>query len=104
MDAHAIAEIVAAAKVAGAALCGGIVRMFLRPAKSLTQTALLLLSCVIVGGFGAAPALAWFNLSSEWAGAMGAALGFSGLSVAQAILRGLDKLDLTEFFNRAAKP
>lgn len=102
MDFHP--EVWAALKVAGAALCGGVVRMFLRPAKSLTQTILLLVSCVIVGGFGTAPTLAWFNLGPEWAGAMGAALGFSGLSLAQAVLRGLDRLDLSEFFNRAAKP
>ena len=97
-------EIWSALKVAAAALCGGIVRMFLRPAKSLTQTVLLLISCVIVGGFATAPALAWFSLGPEWAGAMGAALGFSGLSVAQAVLRGLDRLDLSDLFNRAAKP
>ena len=93
-------EFLAATKVAGAALCGGIVRMFLRPARDLRQTVLLLLCCIICGGFATPIVMDVWQLPDHWAGAMGAALGFVGLSVAQAVLKGLDHLNLGSFFQR----
>jgi len=85
-------ELLATLKLLGAAACGGVVRMFLRPAKTLTSSALLLISCIIVGGYGTHPALWWLGLGEEFAGAMGAALGFIGLSIAQAALGWADRL------------
>lgn len=88
-------SIAAQAKVSAAALMGGVVRMFLHPAKGLMQAAMLLLSCVIVGGFATPVVMDLWDVPADYAGAMGAALGFAGLSVAQAVLRGLDSLDLS---------
>ena len=85
-------EILATLKLIGAAACGGVVRMFLRPAKTLTSSALLLASCIILGVYGAHPALWWLGLGDEFAGAVGAAIGFIGLSIAQAVLGWADGL------------
>lgn len=103
-------ELIAALKLIGAAACGGVVRMFLRPAKTIKQTVLLLLSCIIVGGFGTHPLLTWAGLSHEFAGAVGAGLGFAGLSLAEAVLRWADrlkKMDVAEvaaWFARGPRP
>lgn len=85
-------ELIQTLKLLGAAACGGIVRMFLRPAKTLTSSALLIISCMIVGGFGTHPVLWWLGLGEEFAGAVGAGLGFIGLSIAQAVLGWADRL------------
>lgn len=85
-------ETAAILKLVGASACGGVVRMFLRPAKTLMSSLLLIISCMIVGGFGTHPALWWLGLDTDFAGAMGAALGFIGLSLAQAALSWADKL------------
>ena len=86
-------EIVAHAKVAVAAALGGVVRMFLRPAKSLRQSALLILSCVTCGFYSTWPIMDWLNLPVDYVGAVGALAGLAGLSVAEGLLRAVDGFD-----------
>lgn len=83
----------ASVKIALSAGAGGLVRMFLRPARSLAQTAMLLVSCVTCGFFGTDPLVDWLHLPSNYAGAVGALLGFIGLSIAEGVLRAVDALD-----------
>lgn len=75
------------AKIALGAGAGGIVRMALRPARSLSQTALLLFSCITCGFYGARPFIGWAALPVDYAGAVGALFGFIGLSFAEAALK-----------------
>lgn len=39
----------------------------------------------------------WWSLEADYVGAVGASIGFIGLSVAEAALRSADKLDLREW-------
>lgn len=90
-------SIAANAKIAVGAAAGGIVRSFLRPARSLTHTVLLLFSCVTCGFYGTQPLIDWFSLPVDYAGAVGAALGFLGLSIAEGLLRAFDRFDFRQF-------
>lgn len=80
-------------KIAVAAGAGGLVRMFLRPARSIVQTGMLLASCITCGFYGTHPVLNWFALPADYAGAVGALLGFLGLSLAEGVLRAIDGFD-----------
>lgn len=81
------------AKVAVAALMGGMVRLFLRPARGIVQTAMLLGSCVTCGYYGQ-PVLSYaLDLPGRFDGAVGAVLGLIGVSMAEGLLKGIDKLD-----------
>lgn len=92
------------AKVAAAAFFGGVVRMFLRPARSLTQTALLLTSCVTCGYFGQPVASYFLGLPERFDGAVGALIGLVGVSLAQGLLKAADKADLAHWFSRKELP
>lgn len=97
MEGHQIdPQALAHAKLAIAALCGGIVRLFLRPATSFLRTGWALFACVTCGFYGTPAMMHYLQLTpdSDFIGAMGAALGFIGLSVAERILRAADGLDL----------
>ncbi len=83
----------ASIKVALSAGAGGLVRIFLRPTRSLAQTALLLMSCVTCGFFGTQPVIDLWGLPVSYAGAVGALLGFIGLSIAEGALRAIDAFD-----------
>lgn len=83
----------ASIKIALSAGAGGLVRMFLRPARSLAQTALLLGSCITCGFFGTKPVIDLWHLPVSYAGAVGALLGFIGLSIAEGALRAVDAFD-----------
>jgi len=83
----------ASIKVALSAGAGGLVRMFLRPARSWGQTALLLASCITCGFFGTQPLMDLMQLPDNYAGAAGALLGFIGLSIAEGALRAIDAFD-----------
>lgn len=83
------------AKLAFASLCGGIVRLLFRPATSLLKTLWLLFGCVTCGFYGTPVALRLLALDPEaYAGAVGALVGFMGLSFAERALRTADKIDL----------
>jgi len=81
------------AKVAAAAFFGGVVRMFLRPAKNLMQTALLLVSCVTCGYFGQPVTSYLLGLPERFDGAIGALIGLIGVSLAQGALKAADRFD-----------
>jgi hypothetical protein len=85
---------VAHAKIAFAALCGGILRLLFRPAASFLKSVWLLFGCVTCGFYGTDPFMRWWEFDATYAGAVGALLGFVGLSLAEALLKALDNLDL----------
>lgn len=96
--------IVPHAKVAAASFFGGVVRMFLRPAKSLAQTTLLLISCVTCGYFGQPVASYFLGLPERFDGAMGALIGLVGVSLAQGLLKTADKADFAHWLSRKELP
>lgn len=85
------------AKLAFAAFCGGMTRLLFRPAASFLKTIWLLFGCVTCGYYGTPVVMHWWGLDEAYAGALGAAIGFIGLSLAEAALRGADKMDLKDF-------
>lgn len=81
------------AKLAFAAFCGGVTRLLFRPAATFLKTVWLLFGCVTCGYY-ATPVIAyWWQLDQHYTGALGAAIGFVGLSLAEAFLRAADKFD-----------
>lgn len=78
--------------------------MFLRPARSLTQTALLLTSCVTCGYFGQPVASYLLGLPERFDGAMGALIGLIGVSLAEGALKAADKADIAAWFTRSKTP
>jgi len=93
--------VVANAKVAVAAAAGGVVRICLRPARSLAQTILLLFSCITCGFYATRPVIDWWQLPTDYAGAVGALTGFLGLSIAEAVLKLDFRVLITRVLGRA---
>lgn len=85
------------AKLALASLGGGIVRLYVKPATSLLRTVGHLFSCMTCGYYGTPVVMYWWGIDQSLVGAVGAGMGFLGLSVAEAALRWADKLDLREW-------
>lgn len=85
------------AKLAFAALCGGFVRLLFRPATSLLKTAWLLSGCVTCGYFGTPAAMHWWGIEPEFSGAVGALIGFIGLSFAEGLLKMIDGFDVKDW-------
>lgn len=85
------------AKLAFAAFCGGMTRLLFRPAASFVKTIWLLFGCMTCGYYGTPVVMHWWALDQSYVGAVGASVGFIGLSVAEAALRSADKLDLREW-------
>lgn len=96
------------AKIAFAALCGGVVRLLFRPATGETifdrfmKSLWLLFGCVTCGYFGTTPALEWFGISEGYAGATGALLGFVGLSLAEGLLHAADGFNVKQIVSKWA--
>ncbi len=87
------AALVPHAKIALAALLGGMVRLFLRPTRTVGSTVMLLTSCVTCGYFGQ-PVISYaMDLPARFDGAVGAILGLIGVSIAEGVLKGVDRLD-----------
>lgn len=84
------------AKLAFASFCGGVTRLLFRPATSFIKTVWLLFGCVTCGYYGTPVVSYWWSLDQHYTGAMGAAIGFIGLSIAEACLRAADKFDAKE--------
>lgn len=82
------------AKLAFAALCGGLVRLLFKPASSFLKTAWLLFGCVTCGYFGTPAVMHWWEISPDFSGAVGALVGFIGLSFAEGLLKMVDGIDL----------
>lgn len=93
--------VVANAKIAAGAAAGGLVRVFLRPARTLGQTLLLLASCITCGFYSTRPLIDWWDLPTDYAGAVGALAGFLGLSVAEAALKLNFRELIARFIGRA---
>lgn len=88
------------AKIAFAALCGGIVRLLFKPASSFLKTVWLLFGCVTCGFYATPVVVKWWSIDVEYVGAVGALLGFVGLSFAEGALRAADKFDVSAWFMR----
>lgn len=84
-------------KLAFAAFCGGMTRLLFRPAATFLKTIWLLFGCVTCGYYGTPVVMRWWELDGAYAGALGAAIGFIGLSIAEGALGAADKLDLKDF-------
>ena len=95
--------LVAQAKLAVAAFCGGMLRLLFKPAASIGKTGWLLFGCVTCGFYGSSPFMRWWDLDQSYAGAVGALLGFVGLSFAEGLLKAVDTLDLKAWVSRWAK-
>lgn len=93
-------DMVENAKIAFAALCGGVTRLLFKPAENLIKTLWLLVGCVTCGFYGTPAILKWWDMDPEYAGAIGAALGLVGLSFAQGALLAADKFDLLAWIKR----
>ena len=88
-----LAELVPHAKVALASALGGMVRLFLRPTRGILPTLTLLASCVTCGYFGQ-PAFSYaFSLPERFDGAVGALIGLIGVSLAEGVLKAVDRFD-----------
>lgn len=87
------------AKLAFAAFCGGMTRLLFRPAASFLKTIWLLFGCVTCGYYGTPVILSWWSIQADYAGAVGASIGFIGLSLAEAALRAADKMDVREWLS-----
>lgn len=85
------------AKLAFAAFCGGMTRLLFRPAASFLKTIWLLFGCVTCGYYATPVVMRWWGLDDAYVGALGAAIVFIGLSLAEAALRAADKTDLKDF-------
>ncbi len=97
--------LVAQAKLAAASFCGGMVRLIFKPAASIIKTGWLLFGCVTCGFYGSTPFMHWWNIDHPDAatvGAVGALLGFVGLSFAEGLLKAMDNLDLKAWLARWA--
>ena len=90
------------AKLAFASLCGGIVRLIFRPAANLLKTIWLLFGCVTCGFYGTPVLANWLSAGIEYVGAIGALLGFIGLSFAEGALRAADRFDVAGWIARRA--
>lgn len=90
-------------KIAIAAALGGLVRLLFRPGKSWGQTAWVLLACMTCGYYATHPVMALLHLPAEFVGAVGAATGFVGLSVAEAALAAVDAIDLKAAIERVVR-
>lgn len=90
------------AKIAFAAFCGGMLRLLFRPASSFLKTLWLLFGCVTCGYYATGPALLFFELGGDYAGAIGALLGFIGLSLAESLLRSVEKFTVLEWIHKIA--
>ena len=89
-------------KLAGASLCGGIVRLIFRPTDSIIKAVWLLFGCVTCGYFGTPVAVRYWEAGPDLVGAVGALVGFVGLTVAGAVLRATEALDLRALIARIA--
>lgn len=85
------------AKLAFAAFCGGMTRLLFRPAASFLKTIWLLFGCVTCGYYGTPVVMRWLELDDAYVGALGAAIGFIGLSLAEAALRSADRMDVRDW-------
>jgi hypothetical protein len=90
------------AKIAAAPLCGGMIRLFLRPAETIPRGIFMLACCWTCGFFGTPPVMHWLELDPVYAGGMGAMLGLVGLSLAEGLLKAVDGVDLKAWIARWA--
>jgi hypothetical protein len=87
-------EVVAHVKILFASALGGMVRLFLRPARTISQAVMLVIACVTCGYYGQPILTWWLQLPDNFDGAIGALLGLIGVSIAERALKAADGLDI----------
>jgi hypothetical protein len=88
------------AKLAFAAFCGGVLRLLFRPAQSFLKSIWLLFGCVTCGFYGTPAIMRWWEMDQAFVGAIGALLGFLGLSIAEGLLKAVDGADFKAWVAR----
>lgn len=83
-------SVAAHAKLAFAALCGGIIRLIFRPAATLARSAVLLFGCITCGFYGTPVVMVWFEFSAALRDPVAALVGLVGLSLAEGLLKAVD--------------
>lgn len=84
-------------KLGVAAFAGGMARLYIKPATSLLRSVWQLFGCITCGYYGTPVILGWWEIDAAYAGAVGASIGFIGLSIAEATLLAADKMDFKEW-------
>lgn len=102
MDAPPVDPVwLAHAKIIIAAACGGMVRLLYKPAESIIKSIWLLFGCITCGFYSTPILISRFDLNAvDYAGAIGAATGFIGLSVAGGVLKAVDAFDFRALMQR----
>lgn len=77
-------------------------RLLFRPATSFLKSLWLLFGCVTCGFYGTPVMMNWWNLENEYVGAVGALIGFIGLSLAEGLLKAVDSISFKEWVARWA--
>lgn len=96
-------------KLAVASLCGGLTRLFIRPVEgeslrhSVLKSTWMLFGCVTCGFYGTHPLMSWLDLSDSYTGAIGALLGFVGLSFAEGFLKAVEAFDFRAWLKSVLK-
>lgn len=97
---HGIVALAPHLKLAFAAFLGGVTRLILRPIRGETffhaaaRSMWMLFGCVTCGYYFTPVAVGWLSINSDYSGAVGALLGFVGLTLAEGILVGLEGVNL----------
>jgi hypothetical protein len=92
-------EFFAQAVIMLASFCGGLVRLFIRPAETMKRSIFLLASCTICGQFGTPFILFEFPDWAPMQNGIAACVGLVGLSIATGILRAIDRFDFADLFS-----
>jgi hypothetical protein len=87
-------------KLGFASLCGGMLRLFFRPATTFFKNIWLLFGCVTCGFFGTPVLRDWGSFDPSYDGAIGALAGFLGLSFAEALLKFVDDFEFKAWILR----
>lgn len=110
---HDIAALAPHLKLLFAAFWGGVLRLFLRPVRgesffhAATKAMWMLFGCITCGYYFTPVLMDWWGVDGAYTGAVGALLGFVGLSVAEGVLSGVENLNIgnvMRFFIKSGDP
>lgn len=97
---HGLAALAPHLKLAFASFWGGVLRLFLRPVEgesffhAVAKSMWMLFGCVTCGYYFTPVIMGWWGVGGNYTGAVGALLGFVGLSIAEGILAGVDGINV----------
>jgi hypothetical protein len=91
--------ILAQMKLAFSSFLGAAIRLFLRPVEGFSRAVFCVVCSVACGWAFTETVLLLFNLDEVYAGGVGAALGTIGLSIAESVIRGFEKIELSSIIS-----